>query len=130
LWLVDPSVHEGWNEHDFEDDDKPSHNIYRFKGSQPGSCRIGEISLYGIESIDDDEVSYTCTPKLILEGEDSSAELNAVTFADSVTPVLTGMSTRFGSVLGHELVEFYGTNFSIDAKTTVMIDNRVCAVDT
>lgn len=39
------------------------------------------------------------------------------------------MSTRFGSVLGGDSVEFYGTGFSDTATTTVMIDNRECAID-
>ena len=39
------------------------------------------------------------------------------------------MSTRFGSVLGGEEVEFYGTGFSSSATTTVMIDDRECTVD-
>ena len=45
-----------------------------------------------------------------------------------MTPVLTGMSERYGSVLGGETVEFYGTGFSSSATTTVTIDNRVCSV--
>ena len=60
----------------------------------------------------------------------SDATLNSVTFDASLTPVLTGMSTRFGSVLGGEVVEFYGTGFSATATTTVVIDDRECEVDT
>lgn len=51
-----------------------------------------------------------------------------MTFDAAVTPVLTGMSERYGSVLGGETVEFYGTGFSSVATTTVTIDNRVCSV--
>ena len=53
LWTIDKSVHEGWNALDFEDD-QPSYNIYRFQGAIAGSCRIGEVKLHGVESIDDD----------------------------------------------------------------------------
>ena len=45
-----------------------------------------------------------------------------------MTPVLTGMNERYGSVLGGETVEFYGTGFSSSAVTTVTIDNRDCSV--
>ena len=38
------------------------------------------------------------------------------------------MSQRYGSVLGGETVEFYGTGFSSSATTTVMIDSRPCSV--
>ena len=60
------------------------------------------MKFHGIESIDDDNTSYSCTPKLILEGTLSSTSLNEVIFDAALTPVLTGMSTRFGSVLGGE----------------------------
>lgn len=53
LWAINKSVHEGWNSHDFEEE-QPSYNIYRFQGSVSGSCRIGEVKLHGIESIDND----------------------------------------------------------------------------
>jgi hypothetical protein len=127
LYTADASVHEGWNFIDFLDE-KPSFNIYRFQGSESGSCRIGEVLFHGLESIDDDEATYTCTPKLLLEGTEIGT-LNPVTFSADFTPVLTGMSTRFGSVLGDEPVEFYGTGFSTSATTTVTIDNRDCVVD-
>ena len=127
LWNIDKSVHEGWNSLDFEEN-QPSYNIYRFQGSIAGSCRIGEVKLHGIESIDNDDSSYSCTPKLLID--DTVTELNPITFDSAYTPVLTGMSSRFGSVLGNEQVEFYGTGFSGSATTTVMIDNRECVIDT
>ena len=83
--------------------------------------------MNGVESIDNDDTSYSCTPKLIID--DSVTELNSVTFDSDITTVLTGMSTRFGSVLGNEQVEFYGTGFSASAATTVTIDNRECVID-
>ena len=58
LWLVDKSVHEGWNSLDFEEDSRPSYNVYRFQGSTAGSCRVGEVRLHGVESIDSDSSSY------------------------------------------------------------------------
>ena len=84
------------------------------------------MKLHGIESIDNDSSSYSCTPKLLID--DTVTELNPITFDAAYTPVLTGMSTRFGSVLGNEEVEFYGTGFSATATTTVMIDNRECVI--
>ena len=129
LWAIDKSVHEGWNSLDFEEEgERPSYNIYRFQGTKSGSCRIGEVKLHGVESIDDDQTSHVCTPKLTIG--DSVTELNTVTFDENLTPVLTGMSTRFGSVLGGETVEFYGTRFSDSATTTIMIDDRECVVTT
>ena len=68
LWTIDASVHEGWNSHDFDEGSEPSFNIYRFQGTTSGSCRVGEVRLHGTESIDNDSSSYTCTPKLTLDG--------------------------------------------------------------
>jgi hypothetical protein len=118
-------VHEGWNSKDFETN-KPSYNIYRFQGAQSGSCRIGEVKLHGIESIDNDSTSYTCTPKLYLAGTNSGVSLNTVSFSSTQTPVMTGMNTRFISVLGNENITITGTNFSSSATTKVWIDNREC----
>ena len=126
LWPIDAGVHEGWNSHDFEEGSYPSFNIYRFQGSAQGACRVSEVKLHGIESIDSDETSYACTPKITLDG--TTTELSPVTFDAAVTPVLTGMSARFGSVLGGETILFIGTGFSSSATTTVTIDNRVCTV--
>ena len=125
LWTVDIGVHEGWNTYDFETN-KPSYNIYRFQGAQSGSCRIAEVRLHGIESINSDATSYSCTPKLYLAGTDSATTLNPVTFSSTMTPVMTGQSTRFVSVLGSESITITGTNFSASATTKVMIDNREC----
>ena len=68
LWTVDAQVHEGWNFYTFEDGSKPAYNIYRFQGSTSGSCRVGEIKLTGIDSINDNNPTYSCTPELILDG--------------------------------------------------------------
>lgn len=93
-----------------------------------GSCRVGEVRLFGIESIDSDASTYSCTPKLKLQGTADASALSPVIYDAAFTPVLTGMSTRFGSVLGNEPVEFTGTGFSSSATTTVKIDNRNCIV--
>lgn len=85
--------------------------------------------MHGVESIDNDDSSYACTPKLILEGEEFTT-LNPVTFDSAYTPVLTSMSTRFGSVLGDEPLEFYGTGFSDSFTTKVTIDGIDCPIDT
>ena len=125
---MDKSVHEGWNSLDFEEEgSRPAYSVYRFQGAVKGSCRIGEVKLHGVEAIADDEPIYSCTPKLRID--DTVTELNAVSFDADYTPVLTGMSSRFVSVLGGEQIEIYGTGFSESAATTVLIDDRECTVD-
>lgn len=84
------------------------------------------MRLHGVESIADNNPTYACTPKLIIDG--ASTDLSPITFANSKTPVLTAMSTRFGSVLGNESVTFTGTNFHASNTIEVTIDDRVCTV--
>mgnify|MGYP000878465743 CR=1 FL=1 len=87
------------------------------------------MQLRGIESIDSDANTYTCTPKMIVAGvHDTSITLNDVTYDSAITPVLSGMNNRYGSVLGGEVLELYGTGFSASATTKVTIDGRDCAV--
>jgi hypothetical protein len=127
IWEMDASIHAGWNSKDFTQASRPpAHTAYRFQGETRGSCRVGEVQLRGIEMLNSDASEYSCTPKAVIDGV--STQLNTLTYAASRTPTLTAMSKRFGSVLGGETVEFTGSGFSSDAKTTVLIDGRPCAV--
>ena len=128
LWTIDKSVHEGWNSKDFESGSEPAYNIYRFQGKTSGSCRVGEVKLHGIESISSTATSYECTPKLMLDGV--ATDLEKVTYDAASTPVLTSMSTRFGSVYGGESVTFTGTGFVDAGVATVTIDNIACQTPT
>jgi hypothetical protein len=48
-----------------------------------------------------------------------------------LTPLLTSISPRFGSVVGGEIVTFNGAGFSTNvADYNVAIDGRVCTVQT
>jgi hypothetical protein len=49
-------------------------------GNASGPCRIHEITLTGLEVIQNEDDTYSCTPKLILAGEDVVETSNAVTF--------------------------------------------------
>ena len=53
--------------------------------------------------------------------------MSDVTYNAAVTPKLTSVSPRFGSVLGGTTVTLTGTNFPVGA-ATVTFDNRVCTV--
>lgn len=53
--------------------------------------------------------------------------LEDVTFTDALTPSLTSISPRYGSVLGGTTVTLTGENFT-GASATVTFDNRNCEV--
>jgi IPT/TIG domain len=53
----------------------------------------------------------------------------SITYQDALTPLLTSISPRFGSVVGGENVTFTGENFSSNVGDySILIDNRVCTV--
>lgn len=123
-------IHEGWNYVSYRDlPSKPSYNVYRYWGKVAGSCRVGEFRLTGVDVIADTNPTYPCTPNLIISGV--TTPLTPVTFDGSMTPTLQSISPRFGTVTGGTTVTFTGTNFdTVTPGTSVLIDNRVCAVST
>lgn len=92
-----------------------------------GSCRLGEVTLVGVEVLDNSNPSATCTAQITIDG--STSPLTDVTYSGAITPSLTdktGVMPRFGSVLGGESVTFTGVGFS--GAATVLIDERPCSV--
>lgn len=82
LHIFSEEIHEGWNYIDYRDDgvDKPAYNSYRFYGTAAGACKVTEYKLHGVEAIADENNSYSCTPKILIGGEELSASLNAVSY--------------------------------------------------
>ena len=69
-------------------------------------------------------------PKIYLNGT-ATTLTNAVTYSDAVTPNLTAISPRFGTVQGGEPVTFTGTGFpTVTADITITIDGIDCPVQT
>jgi hypothetical protein len=90
---------------------------------------VGEVSLRGYEVIDSTASSYTCQASLVINGVLQAPLTNSITYQNILTPLLTSISPRFGSVVGGELVTFNGAGFSTNtADYSVVIDGRVCAV--
>lgn len=138
LFIVDENVHEGWNVHDFEEndltgDDKKSYPAYRYYrmrglGVRNGPCRIHEIKFKGHEVIQDENDEFTCTPKLFL-GDLDPITLKDQTFSGSKTPFLTSISPRWGTRLGGEDITFNGKNFSATkTNVNILIDGIVCPI--
>ena len=128
LYTVDDNIHEGWNYVKWEDPaDYPKYRFYRFYSSQNKGCNIAEIQLTGVETIDDENSSFTCSAKLNI-GE-TVHPLNDVEYVGSITPALSAVSPRFGTVTGGTEITFSGTSFSDDiSKYTIIIDGIECPV--
>lgn len=129
LFTVDYNVGSGWNTHEFDSTDLPKYKFYRFKGSAASSCKLNEIQLYGVETIDDSATTYSCTPKLHVAS--ATTDLSPVTYDGSITPLLQSISPRYGNVVGGEEITFTGTGFGTSASdVTIVIDEVACAVTT
>ena len=77
LFTMDVNLHEGWNYFKWEDAaDQPRYRYYRFYAQQVGGCKINEITLTGVETIDNSDSSYSCSAKLITGETETS--LNSV----------------------------------------------------
>mmetsp|Transcript_20884 Transcript_20884/g.32246 ORF Transcript_20884/g.32246 Transcript_20884/m.32246 type:complete len:613 (+) Transcript_20884:4414-6252(+) len=130
LFTANVNIHTGWNYVNWDtEDEKPKYRYYRFISSMTNGCNMREIAFRGIETIENEDETYTCTPKLFLSGVESSASLNPVSFKGSITPALTKVEPRFGSVVGGDDIVFTGVNFPTDhTKITVVIDGIDCPV--
>jgi len=124
---ADGNTHTGWNYVSW-DTDKPKHRYFRFSGSGASSCVINEVELHGVEAIDSAADAYSCTPKLTINGLVSDLG-SAVNYQGSITPVLTSMSPRYGTVTGGTSVTFTGTDFTATpGDYTILIDKVACSV--
>jgi hypothetical protein len=133
LFTVGESVHEGWNYYEFADGSYPNFRYYRFRGlgGNSGPCRIHEISFKGLEVIQNTDATYSCTPKLVIDGESDVSFTNAVTFEGTKSSLLTAVSPRYGTRLGGDTVTFTGTNLSATTTDyTITIDGIACPVTT
>jgi len=128
LFVVDSNIHDGWNYHKWEDPaDYPKYRFFRFYSSQNKGCKIAEIQLTGVETIDDENASYTCDATLITG--DTEHALNSVEYSGSITPALSAVSPRYGTVTGGTEVTFTGSDFSDDiSKYSIIIDGIECPV--
>jgi hypothetical protein len=129
LFTADQNVGSGWNTHDFDTTAPPKYKYYRFKGSAAKSCLLNEIQLYGVETIDNSDATYSCTPKLHLNG--TTTDLNDVTYDGTITPLLQSIEPRYGNVVGGEDITFTGSGFGTTvADVSIIIDEVVCTVST
>lgn len=129
LFTADYNVGSGWNAHEFDSAAPPKYKYYRFKGTAANSCLLNEIQLYGVETIDNSDTDYSCTPKLHVD--DTTTELNAVTYEGTLTPLLESIVPRYGNVVGGEDITFSGSGFGTTvADVSIVIDEVVCVVST
>jgi hypothetical protein len=85
--------------------------------------------LSGVESIQSTANTYTCEVKAVIEEEETV--LNSVTYDADLTPSLTSVSPRYGSVEGGTTLTFTGVNFVTDTSLySIVLDGINCPVQT
>lgn len=130
IFKVDLNVHEGWNYKTWEPKDYQKYRFYRFHGETKDLCKMNELKFTGVETIADENPTYECDVKVIVQGQEN-AVTNKVRFTDAMTPLLTAISPRFGTVTGGTKVTFTGTGFSsVKTENSIVIDGIPCVVDT
>ena len=90
---------------------------------------VGEIGLFGYQAIDDSTSSHICAAQIVLNNTVAANLSGAVTYQASLTPMLSSISPRYGTVRGGTLVTFTGTNFLADpTQYSIVIDGVNCPV--
>jgi len=131
IFTFDENIHSGWNYREYNTSaTQPKYRFYRFYSDSKYACEISEAELTGVESIDSSTDTHECTPKLHFDG--SVKELtNKVKYSSSITPMLSAISPRYGTVVGGDDVTFTGTGLSATADDyNIVIDGITCPVKT
>ena len=127
VFAADIYLREGWNEY------KPNtylkYQYYRFFSATKIACQVGEIELWGNEVEDTTASSKVCDVVVTAAGDQTQTFSSHVTYKDSASSVVSGISPRYGTYKGGETVTFTGTGFSTTtSEATVTIDGITCTV--
>jgi len=68
-------------------------------GEDWGSCGQSEIKFAGVETVPDSNSTYKCPVKVIL-GATNITLSDQVTYDGSISPLLTAVNPRYGTVTG------------------------------
>jgi hypothetical protein len=85
--------------------------------------------MTGVETVDSMNSSYSCKIAIEKDNQILANITEKVTYSDTLTPLLTSVNPRYGTVTGGTTVTFTGANFVSDtSKYLILIDKRECAV--
>lgn len=107
IFTIENTMHEGWNYVKWEGDDKPRFRFYKFQGNINRGCQINEITFTGVETVDSTSSSHTCPANLVTGSTETSLE--DVEYVGSLTPAISAIEPRHGTVVGGDSVTFTGT---------------------
>jgi len=127
VFAADAYLREGWNT--YEADSAIKAQYYRFYSATKEACQIGEVELWGTVVEDLSATSKTCDVVVTAQGDLTQSFTGKVTYDDTASSTVTGISPRFGTYKGGETVTITGTGFSATkSEVTVTIDGVDCFV--
>ena len=84
IFTMDQNVHAGWNYHEWTlPADYPKYRFYRFYSPNSGGCSVNELVLRGVETINNEDATYSCDVNVNIEGTETA--LNSVEYTDTLT---------------------------------------------
>ena len=128
IFTLDEKIHAGWNYHKWDNPaDFPKYRYYRFYSQINGGCAINEVTFVGVETIQNEDATYTCDGKAVIN--DTEYSLSSVEYQAAKTTNLASISPRYGPVTGGTSITFSGTNFPTDTSLYIItLDGINCPV--
>jgi hypothetical protein len=126
LAVIDQTVHTGWNV--IKSTDNTPYRYIRFLHNSTSMCNIAEIQLYGIlySNINVNLASQTANV-IYNDGFNAQVLVNAISYQQSSTPVVTSINPRYGDIYGGYTLTLTGTNLN-SGNQMITIDGVSCPV--
>ena len=140
IHTIGGDIHEGWNSVDFVGLPTTQHVRYlspnhkcavaflEFSGVEASSAGVCPVRVETQRTLSHPSQGVVTTDYEVVHAETSAVEY---TYSIAETPVVSGISPRYGSSLGNTVVTVTGTGLPTnDALAEVMINGRACNVQT
>ena len=100
-----------------------------WSGIKNGCNFISEVELIGHEVLNSDVLPYDCQVEITQTDGETKSLIQTVQYDLTLTPIVTSVSPRWGSVEGNTEVTFSGSNLSTDVSLyTISMDGIECLV--
>ncbi|CAI2373695.1 unnamed protein product [Moneuplotes crassus] len=128
VFVGDRLMRKGWNTNNFTT--PVSSQYFRLYVEDIVSCPIVEIEMIGNKFINDSATSKACDVHVSIGSATPTLLPNKVNYQDSATTKVTGISPRYGTYKGGDIVTITGEGFSATTtETKVLIDGIECTTN-
>jgi hypothetical protein len=128
LATVDQTIHSGWNV--LATSGSTAFRYIRFSHNSTSQCNIAEFEIYGVlYSSVAATLASTTSDVVYHDGFNTKTFTGALEFREDKSPIVTGVSPRYGEIFGGYTLTLSGTNLDAGV-ATITIDGVDCPVDT